>query len=319
MVLTCWSMEFQSITWRSTLTPVCLVYCSARPCQNGRVWSRLYSAITTLIVAGLPSPRPHADGDDRDHAEQRQDQEAAARHRAHTTKVPGEGVSLTQALDALGGRDYDDGPLPAVPDTAHYLLNLKEAGPMARVLILCTLVLTLAACASSSGPAQPQRSEFEDVPVPAGLTLDSSRTTIIESPTVKAARLFYKSRIKPDSLAQSPTGPRSRPTDGATSPPPPRRARARPRSTRSRTARCRCSSTRVGTTHGQRSPLPGSPRGRPPPRARRRDSQARRAAAAGLPPAARRARPPSPPTRRCRRGTRAWTTASPPSRDGSAR
>ena len=71
---------------------------------------------------------------------------------------------------------------------------------MARVLILCTLVLTLASCASS-GPARPQRSEFEDIPVPAGLTLDSSRTTIIESPTVKAARLFYKSRIRPESLA----------------------------------------------------------------------------------------------------------------------
>lgn len=71
---------------------------------------------------------------------------------------------------------------------------------MARLLILCTLVLTLASCASS-GPARPQRSEFEDIPVPAGLTLDSSRTTIIESPTVKAARLFYRSRIKPDSLA----------------------------------------------------------------------------------------------------------------------
>ncbi|MFI5376053.1 MAG: hypothetical protein ACHQ8D_15590 [Candidatus Rokuibacteriota bacterium] len=72
---------------------------------------------------------------------------------------------------------------------------------MARVLILFALVFTLASCASSSGPARPQRSEFEDVPVPAGLTLDSSRTTIIESPTVKAARLFYKSRVKPDSLA----------------------------------------------------------------------------------------------------------------------
>ena len=70
---------------------------------------------------------------------------------------------------------------------------------MARIFILCTLVLTLASCAS--GPARPQRSEFEDIPVPAGLTLDSSRTTIIESPTVKAARLFYKSRIKPESLA----------------------------------------------------------------------------------------------------------------------
>ena len=71
---------------------------------------------------------------------------------------------------------------------------------MARVLLLCTLMLTLASCASS-GPARPQRSEFEDIPVPAGLTLDSSRTTIIESPTVKAARLFYRSRIKPESLA----------------------------------------------------------------------------------------------------------------------
>jgi hypothetical protein len=71
---------------------------------------------------------------------------------------------------------------------------------MSRVLIVCTLALTLTSCASSSGPAR-QRSEFEDVPVPAGLTLDQSRTTIIESPTVKAARLFYKSRIRPESLA----------------------------------------------------------------------------------------------------------------------
>jgi hypothetical protein len=39
--------------------------------------------------------------------------------------------------------------------------------------------------------------------VPAGLTLDSSRTTIIESPTVKAARLFYRSRIRPESLANA--------------------------------------------------------------------------------------------------------------------
>jgi hypothetical protein len=70
---------------------------------------------------------------------------------------------------------------------------------MPRVLILGALVLVLTSC-TSSGPVR-QRSEFEDVPVPAGLTLDQSRTTIIESPTVKAARLFYKSRIKPESLA----------------------------------------------------------------------------------------------------------------------
>jgi len=69
-----------------------------------------------------------------------------------------------------------------------------------RRVVVCALMLSLTACASSSGPARPQRSEFEDVPVPSGLTLESSRTTIIESPTVKAARLVYRSRIKPESL-----------------------------------------------------------------------------------------------------------------------
>jgi hypothetical protein len=72
---------------------------------------------------------------------------------------------------------------------------------MARLLVLCVVVLALTSCSASSGAPRAQRSEFEDVPVPAGLTLDNSRTTIIESPTVKAARLFYKSRVKPDSLA----------------------------------------------------------------------------------------------------------------------
>lgn len=70
---------------------------------------------------------------------------------------------------------------------------------MPRVLVLCLVVLALTSCASSSAPRAP-RSEFEDVPVPAGLTLDHSRTTIIESPNVKAARIFYKSRLTPESL-----------------------------------------------------------------------------------------------------------------------
>ncbi|HEU4439357.1 MAG TPA: hypothetical protein VFT36_08900 [Methylomirabilota bacterium] len=74
---------------------------------------------------------------------------------------------------------------------------------MWRLLVLCIAVLTLTSCSASSGAPRAQRSEFEDVPVPAGLTLDNSRTTIIESPTVKAARLFYKSRVKPDSLAMA--------------------------------------------------------------------------------------------------------------------
>jgi hypothetical protein len=70
---------------------------------------------------------------------------------------------------------------------------------MQRLLIVSAIVLTLAACASS--PPRAQRSEFEDIPVPKGLTLDLNKSTIIESPTVKAARLFYKGRIQPDSLA----------------------------------------------------------------------------------------------------------------------
>lgn len=60
------------------------------------------------------------------------------------------------------------------------------------------IMLTLTACASS--PTQPPRSEFEDIPVPKGLTLDWNKSTVIESPTLKAARLVYKGRVEPDSL-----------------------------------------------------------------------------------------------------------------------
>src|SRR5213593_3003160 len=69
---------------------------------------------------------------------------------------------------------------------------------MRRLLVLSAIVVTLTACASS--PPRPQRSEFEDIPVPKGLSLDLNKSTIIESPTVKAARLFYKGRLEPDSL-----------------------------------------------------------------------------------------------------------------------
>jgi len=69
---------------------------------------------------------------------------------------------------------------------------------MRRLLVLSTIVVTLTACASS--PPRAARSEFEDIPVPRGLSLDLNKSTIIESPTVKAARLFYKGRLEPDSL-----------------------------------------------------------------------------------------------------------------------
>ena len=66
--------------------------------------------------------------------------------------------------------------------------------------LLCPLValLLLGACASSTKAI---RSEFEDIPVPKGLTYQASKSTIIESPTVKAARLVYRGRLEVESLS----------------------------------------------------------------------------------------------------------------------
>jgi hypothetical protein len=62
------------------------------------------------------------------------------------------------------------------------------------------LVLAFAAGCASAPPKQ-VRSEFEDIPVPKGLSYQSDKSTIIESPTVKAARLVYRGRLEVDSLA----------------------------------------------------------------------------------------------------------------------
>jgi hypothetical protein len=61
------------------------------------------------------------------------------------------------------------------------------------------VVLLLAGCATSS--SRVLRSEFEDIPVPKGLAYLEDRSTIIESPSVKAARLLYRGRIEITSLA----------------------------------------------------------------------------------------------------------------------
>ena len=62
------------------------------------------------------------------------------------------------------------------------------------------LVLALmAGCATTS--SRPARSEFEDIPVPKGLTYQPSKSTVIESPSVKAARLVYRGRLEVDSLS----------------------------------------------------------------------------------------------------------------------
>src|SRR5215831_19876505 len=61
------------------------------------------------------------------------------------------------------------------------------------------VVALMAGCATTS--SKPTRSEFEDIPVPSGLTYLPDKPTIIESPTVKAARLVYRGRVEVDSLS----------------------------------------------------------------------------------------------------------------------
>jgi hypothetical protein len=67
-----------------------------------------------------------------------------------------------------------------------------------RLLSPLLALLLLGACATA--PARPTRSEFEDITVPKGLTYVPGKSTIIESPTVKAARLVYRGRLEPMSL-----------------------------------------------------------------------------------------------------------------------
>lgn len=72
---------------------------------------------------------------------------------------------------------------------------------MRRFLVLSVTVLALTACAST--PPKVQRSEFEDIPVPKGLAYLDGDSTIIESPSVKAAKLVYRGRVEPVSLGNA--------------------------------------------------------------------------------------------------------------------
>jgi hypothetical protein len=56
----------------------------------------------------------------------------------------------------------------------------------------------LTACASN--PPRPVRSEFEDIPVPKGLSYQQDDSTVIETPNVKAGRHIYRGRLELDSL-----------------------------------------------------------------------------------------------------------------------
>lgn len=67
-----------------------------------------------------------------------------------------------------------------------------------RVLLAALVVIVAAGCASA--PTRTVRSEFEDIPIPRGLTYQPTDSIVIESPSVRAARLVYRGRIEPRSL-----------------------------------------------------------------------------------------------------------------------
>jgi hypothetical protein len=71
-------------------------------------------------------------------------------------------------------------------------------------MTLCKLTTALAVCllltACTSNSPRPVRSEFEDIPVPKGLTYQQDESTVIETPNVKAGRHIYRGRLELESL-----------------------------------------------------------------------------------------------------------------------
>jgi hypothetical protein len=61
--------------------------------------------------------------------------------------------------------------------------------------VVLALMLLATACATTR-----LRTEFDDVPLPTGLTYQPQRSVVIESPAVKAAKLVYRGRLEPASL-----------------------------------------------------------------------------------------------------------------------
>lgn len=66
------------------------------------------------------------------------------------------------------------------------------------ILSTVALMLLTAAC-STTAP----RRHFDDIPLPSGLTYQPKRSVVIESPTVKAAKLVYRGRLEPVSLGDA--------------------------------------------------------------------------------------------------------------------
>src|SRR2546423_15304420 len=70
-----------------------------------------------------------------------------------------------------------------------------------RTIASALVVLLLAGCATLA--PRTGRTEFEDIPVPKGLAYMEDDSTIIESPSVKAAKLVYRGRVEPLSLGNA--------------------------------------------------------------------------------------------------------------------
>jgi hypothetical protein len=71
-----------------------------------------------------------------------------------------------------------------------------------RAIVIAAAALALAACASN--PPRPVKSQFEDIPVAKGMSYRPGDSTVIETPTVQAAREVYRGRIELESLATAP-------------------------------------------------------------------------------------------------------------------
>ncbi len=73
---------------------------------------------------------------------------------------------------------------------------------MTRTIRVSTLlgVLLAAGCATTA-PVPPVRHDIADLPMLETLRYQADRSVVIESPTVRAARLLYRGRVEPGSLA----------------------------------------------------------------------------------------------------------------------
>ena len=72
---------------------------------------------------------------------------------------------------------------------------------MAHQGLALTVVASLLLGACASAPSRAVRTEFEDIPVPKGLSYQADDSTVVETPNVKAVRYVYRGRLEAESLA----------------------------------------------------------------------------------------------------------------------